>query len=145
MNYCVLYFRHHYETFTGHNDSMIVMLDNAKSFGNPTHDELSIIIPLLQCCKYGSHCCSLNRVYFHNCLLSQFWHWYALLELPGRASDIATKWPHIFHINQQYLQTCKDIFPNIIKYYFLKYMYERNFQSWKYFSHLKTQTSLTLG
>ncbi|XP_064643874.1 glycosaminoglycan xylosylkinase-like [Lineus longissimus] len=41
--------RHHYETFT-QTDSMVLLLDSAKSFGNPFHDELSILAPLYQCC-----------------------------------------------------------------------------------------------
>ncbi|KAH3792069.1 glycosaminoglycan xylosylkinase-like [Dreissena polymorpha] len=39
--------RHRYETY---GDTMI-MLDNAKSFGNPSHDEKSILAPLYQCCR----------------------------------------------------------------------------------------------
>ncbi|CAH1780515.1 unnamed protein product [Owenia fusiformis] len=42
--------RHHYETFLNHSDSMVVMLDSAKSFGNPYLDEPSILAPLRQCC-----------------------------------------------------------------------------------------------
>ncbi|XP_029635706.1 glycosaminoglycan xylosylkinase-like [Octopus sinensis] len=43
--------RHHYETFHEFPDSMVIMLDNGKSFGNPYHDEYSILAPLYQCCK----------------------------------------------------------------------------------------------
>ncbi|EDO28370.1 predicted protein, partial [Nematostella vectensis] len=44
--------RHHYETFKkGDDEGMLVHLDNAKSFGNPDHDELSIAAPLYQCCQ----------------------------------------------------------------------------------------------
>ncbi|GAB1597948.1 glycosaminoglycan xylosylkinase-like [Argonauta hians] len=43
--------RHHYETFREFSDSMVIMLDNGKSFGNPHHDERSIMAPLYQCCK----------------------------------------------------------------------------------------------
>uniref|UniRef100_A0A2C9L4T4 FAM20 C-terminal domain-containing protein n=1 Tax=Biomphalaria glabrata TaxID=6526 RepID=A0A2C9L4T4_BIOGL len=42
--------RHHYETFEGYEDSMLIMLDNGKSFGNPDIDEFSILAPLYQCC-----------------------------------------------------------------------------------------------
>ncbi|WAR30640.1 XYLK-like protein [Mya arenaria] len=39
--------RHRYETYR---DTML-MLDNAKSFGNPQHDETSILAPLYHCCR----------------------------------------------------------------------------------------------
>ena len=42
--------RHHYEVFAEQPDSMILLLDNAKSFGNPEHDEMSILKPITQCC-----------------------------------------------------------------------------------------------
>lgn len=42
--------RHHYEIFQYLPDSMLIMLDNGKSFGNPYHDERSILAPLYQCC-----------------------------------------------------------------------------------------------
>ncbi|XP_065829885.1 glycosaminoglycan xylosylkinase-like [Oscarella lobularis] len=43
--------RHHYETFERDgNDGMLLHLDNAKSFGNPNHDERSILAPIYQCC-----------------------------------------------------------------------------------------------
>ena len=42
--------RHHYEIFSDQPDSMVLLLDNAKSFGNPHHDEMSILSPLSQCC-----------------------------------------------------------------------------------------------
>jgi hypothetical protein len=42
--------RHHYEIFAKKPDPMVLLLDNAKSFGNPHHDELSILAPLKQCC-----------------------------------------------------------------------------------------------
>ena len=42
--------RHHYEVWADQPDSMIILLDNAKSFGNPHHDELSILAPVAQCC-----------------------------------------------------------------------------------------------
>ncbi|CAH3042017.1 unnamed protein product [Porites lobata] len=44
--------RHHYETFRDEGVSgMLLHLDNAKSFGNPYHDEMSILAPVYQCCK----------------------------------------------------------------------------------------------
>jgi len=46
--------RHHYETFHGYNNSILVMLDNGKSFGNPTWDVESILAPLSQCCRLRS-------------------------------------------------------------------------------------------
>ena len=43
--------RHHYEVFKeGGNDGMVLLLDNAKAFGNPSLDDLSILSPLRQCC-----------------------------------------------------------------------------------------------
>ncbi|GFO00662.1 glycosaminoglycan xylosylkinase [Plakobranchus ocellatus] len=43
--------RHHYERMLeGGSDAALIILDNAKSFGNPQHDEMSILAPLYQCC-----------------------------------------------------------------------------------------------
>uniref|UniRef100_H2Y8L1 FAM20 C-terminal domain-containing protein n=1 Tax=Ciona savignyi TaxID=51511 RepID=H2Y8L1_CIOSA len=43
--------RHHYEIFKNKSkDTMLIMMDNAKSFGNPHHHEPSILAPLKQCC-----------------------------------------------------------------------------------------------
>lgn len=58
--------RHHYEVFKDVSNSAILLigncnyplikeannlhLDNGKSFGNPNHDEITILFPLLQCC-----------------------------------------------------------------------------------------------
>ncbi|XP_037056813.1 LOW QUALITY PROTEIN: glycosaminoglycan xylosylkinase-like [Peromyscus leucopus] len=43
--------RHHYESFQDDEGaSMLTLLDNAKSFGNPSLDERSILAPLYQCC-----------------------------------------------------------------------------------------------
>ncbi|XP_032815055.1 glycosaminoglycan xylosylkinase isoform X1 [Petromyzon marinus] len=43
--------RHHYESFQDDGGaSMVILLDNAKSFGNPDLDERSILAPLYQCC-----------------------------------------------------------------------------------------------
>ncbi|XP_038046244.1 glycosaminoglycan xylosylkinase-like isoform X2 [Patiria miniata] len=44
--------RHQYETFEADGDqAMLLLMDSAKSFGNPHHDERSILAPLYQCCK----------------------------------------------------------------------------------------------
>lgn len=44
--------RHHYETVKDEGDKgMLLHLDNAKSFGNPHHDEISILAPIYQCCR----------------------------------------------------------------------------------------------
>ncbi|ELU15405.1 hypothetical protein CAPTEDRAFT_19398 [Capitella teleta] len=43
--------RHHYETFKDEPDSMLMMWDSGKSFGNPYHDERTILAPLYQCCR----------------------------------------------------------------------------------------------
>ncbi|KAM9384452.1 glycosaminoglycan xylosylkinase isoform 1-T1 [Pholidichthys leucotaenia] len=43
--------RHHYESFQDDGGaSMLILLDNAKSFGNAALDERSILAPLYQCC-----------------------------------------------------------------------------------------------
>ncbi|KAL7013775.1 hypothetical protein ACKWTF_015570 [Chironomus riparius] len=44
--------RHHYETFKtfNTNETFTIHLDQGRSFGQPFHDELSILIPLKQCC-----------------------------------------------------------------------------------------------
>ena len=46
--------RHHYEYLgnTGPNNGMLIHLDNAKSFGNPYTDEMSILAPIYQCCRF---------------------------------------------------------------------------------------------
>uniref|UniRef100_A0A8C2LGV2 FAM20 C-terminal domain-containing protein n=1 Tax=Cricetulus griseus TaxID=10029 RepID=A0A8C2LGV2_CRIGR len=42
---------HHYESFQDDEDSsMLILLDNAKSFGNPSLNERSILASLYQCC-----------------------------------------------------------------------------------------------
>ncbi|CAL8272349.1 unnamed protein product [Lota lota] len=44
--------RHHYETFEKFgNDTFIIHLDNGRGFGKHSHDELSILMPLSQCCR----------------------------------------------------------------------------------------------
>jgi hypothetical protein len=44
--------RHHFETYTADGErGRLMHIDNGKSFGNPDHDELSILTPLRQCCK----------------------------------------------------------------------------------------------
>lgn len=43
--------RHHYETFRIFgNDTFPVHLDHGRGFGQPFHDEMSILAPILQCC-----------------------------------------------------------------------------------------------
>nr|XP_005156044.1 pseudokinase FAM20A isoform X1 [Danio rerio] len=43
--------RHHYEIFTKFGDEgFLLHLDNARGFGRHSHDELSILAPLTQCC-----------------------------------------------------------------------------------------------
>ncbi|XP_051867813.1 glycosaminoglycan xylosylkinase [Pristis pectinata] len=43
--------RHHYESFQDDGGaSMLILLDNAKSFGNPSLDERSILASVYQCC-----------------------------------------------------------------------------------------------
>jgi len=45
--------RHHYEFFQtpNSNEGIMLNLDNGKSFGNPDHDEMSILAPVTQCCR----------------------------------------------------------------------------------------------
>ncbi|XP_020779938.1 pseudokinase FAM20A isoform X2 [Boleophthalmus pectinirostris] len=43
--------RHHYEIFTKFGDEgFLLHLDNARGFGKHSHDEMSILAPLTQCC-----------------------------------------------------------------------------------------------
>ncbi|XP_053114436.1 extracellular serine/threonine protein kinase FAM20C-like isoform X2 [Hemicordylus capensis] len=43
--------RHHYETFQKFgNDTFLLHLDNGRGFGRHSHDEMSILAPLQQCC-----------------------------------------------------------------------------------------------
>ncbi|XP_061438705.1 extracellular serine/threonine protein kinase FAM20C-like [Rhineura floridana] len=43
--------RHHYETFEKFgNDTFLLHLDNGRGFGRHSHDEMSILAPLQQCC-----------------------------------------------------------------------------------------------
>ncbi|KAL1132036.1 hypothetical protein AAG570_011644 [Ranatra chinensis] len=42
--------RHHYEFFSS-KDSKVLLIDNAKSFGNPFLDHIDILAPLYQCCR----------------------------------------------------------------------------------------------
>merc|ERR1712223_1014349 len=47
--------RHHYETFKSFgNDTFPVHLDHGRAFGRASHDELSILAPLYQCCMIRS-------------------------------------------------------------------------------------------
>ncbi|XP_078427157.1 pseudokinase FAM20A-like isoform X1 [Cetorhinus maximus] len=44
--------RHHFEVFTKfRKDGYIIHFDNARGFGKHSHDELSILAPLTQCCR----------------------------------------------------------------------------------------------
>ncbi|XP_056153096.1 extracellular serine/threonine protein kinase FAM20C isoform X2 [Lampris incognitus] len=44
--------RHHYETFEKFgNETFIIHLDNGRGFGKHSHDEVSILVPLTQCCR----------------------------------------------------------------------------------------------
>ncbi|XP_056626808.1 extracellular serine/threonine protein kinase FAM20C [Triplophysa dalaica] len=44
--------RHHYETFEKFgNETFIIHLDNGRGFGKHSHDELSILVPVSQCCR----------------------------------------------------------------------------------------------
>ncbi|KAJ3607622.1 hypothetical protein NHX12_024673 [Muraenolepis orangiensis] len=44
--------RHHYETFEKFgNETFIIHLDNGRGFGKHSHDEVSILVPLIQCCR----------------------------------------------------------------------------------------------
>ncbi|XP_067101147.1 extracellular serine/threonine protein kinase FAM20C [Osmerus mordax] len=44
--------RHHYETFDKFgNETFIIHLDNGRGFGKHSHDEVSILVPLSQCCR----------------------------------------------------------------------------------------------
>uniref|UniRef100_UPI00398F3CA5 pseudokinase FAM20A n=1 Tax=Pristiophorus japonicus TaxID=55135 RepID=UPI00398F3CA5 len=44
--------RHHFEVFTKFgNDGYLIHFDNARGFGKHSHDELSILAPLTQCCR----------------------------------------------------------------------------------------------
>ncbi|XP_034049113.1 extracellular serine/threonine protein kinase FAM20C [Thalassophryne amazonica] len=44
--------RHHYETFESlATETFIIHLDNGRGFGKHSHDEVSILVPLSQCCR----------------------------------------------------------------------------------------------
>uniref|UniRef100_A0A8B9GS04 FAM20C golgi associated secretory pathway kinase a n=1 Tax=Astyanax mexicanus TaxID=7994 RepID=A0A8B9GS04_ASTMX len=50
--------RHHYETFEKFgNETFIIHLDNGRGFGKHRHDEMSILVPLSQCCSYPKAVC----------------------------------------------------------------------------------------
>lgn len=57
IDMCILDFltgnmdRHHYETFRLFgNDTFLLHLDHGRGFGSHSHDEISILAPLRQCC-----------------------------------------------------------------------------------------------
>lgn len=54
--------RHQMEFFKRSNESMLILFDNGKSFGNPLFDEESILAPLEQCCKIRKR--TWNRLKF---------------------------------------------------------------------------------
>lgn len=58
--------RHHYEVFADISDSMVLLLDNGKSFGNPYWDELTILAPLYQCCRIRSNTYSRLQVFINH-------------------------------------------------------------------------------
>lgn len=44
--------RHHYETFKDfENNTFTIHLDHGRGFGKPFHDEMTILMPLIQCCQ----------------------------------------------------------------------------------------------
>ncbi|XP_058872142.1 extracellular serine/threonine protein kinase FAM20C-like isoform X1 [Acipenser ruthenus] len=58
IDLCILDFlmgnldRHHYETFERFgNNTFLIHLDNGRGFGRHSHDEISILAPLRQCCR----------------------------------------------------------------------------------------------
>ncbi|XP_066521900.1 extracellular serine/threonine protein kinase FAM20C isoform X2 [Hoplias malabaricus] len=52
--------RHHYETFEKFgNETFIIHLDNGRGFGKHSHDEVSILAPLSQCCR--EHACDRRQ------------------------------------------------------------------------------------
>merc|ERR1719397_1788534 len=56
--------RHHYETFKSFgNDTFPVHLDHGRAFGRASHDELSILAPLYQCCMIRSSTVSMLLSY----------------------------------------------------------------------------------
>lgn len=57
--------RHHYDEITTFgNDSTIIHWDHGRGFGRANHDEMSIIVPLLQCCVIRLS--TFNKLYeFH--------------------------------------------------------------------------------
>lgn len=57
--------RHHYETFRMFNESFTIHLDHGRGFGKAFHDEMSILTPLMQCCKIRSSTLK-TLLNFHN-------------------------------------------------------------------------------
>lgn len=61
--------RHHYETFDPKKhgtDAMLIMIDNAKSFGNSSLHDTSILAPVKQCCVIRSNTYDLLTQYKTN-------------------------------------------------------------------------------
>ncbi|XP_052121969.1 extracellular serine/threonine protein CG31145, partial [Frankliniella occidentalis] len=58
--------RHHYETFRLFgNETFPVHLDHGRGFGQPFHDEMSILAPIIQCCMIRHETLS-TLIRFHN-------------------------------------------------------------------------------
>lgn len=57
--------RHHYEIFRIFKESFTIHLDHGRSFGKAFHDEMSILTPLMQCCKVRSSTLK-TLLNFHN-------------------------------------------------------------------------------
>uniref|UniRef100_A0A452G0V9 FAM20C golgi associated secretory pathway kinase n=1 Tax=Capra hircus TaxID=9925 RepID=A0A452G0V9_CAPHI len=74
--------RHHYETFEKFgNDTFIIHLDNGRGFGKHSHDELSILVPLQQCCRIR------RSTYLRLQLLAQEEHRLSLLMAESLRAD----------------------------------------------------------
>lgn len=74
--------RHHYETFEKFgNETFIIHLDNGRGFGKHSHDELSILVPLQQCCRIR------RSTYLRLQLLAQEEHRLSLLMAEALRAD----------------------------------------------------------